>query len=265
MKEEPSSDIHAVIASKAEKGTLVIRHVKNDTGIVHRYENQCYSKSLKVVVLLTVGFLALLFIVIFVAFFWKENRILNKDGLYCICGNITNNVTLDPFDVSLSSADISTATSIPLWNSVAKETSTNSSFLQPWEKVRLQMSIIPLHYDLELSIDLLKVSCNGNRSFTGSVAVTIEVQSRTNIISIHIKELILFSETVSVREKETNISLQIRKQFYYSDTEKYVIEMNQSLDNGLYVVAMGYFSGCINPDLVGLYLCSYRTSSGETR
>ncbi|KAK3594678.1 hypothetical protein CHS0354_016343 [Potamilus streckersoni] len=265
MKKELSSDINILKESNAEKGTFCNSHVNNDVSIVHGYENECYSKSLKIRILLTVGFLALLFIVIFVAFFLKENRILKNDEQYCICDNVTNNFTLVPSLVSISTVDISNATGIPSWSSVTKETSTNSSYLQPWEKIRLDMSVIPHHYDLELITDLLKAACQGNRSFTGSVAITIEVQSRTNLISIHVKELALPGETVSVKEKDTNTSLQIRRQFYYNDTEKYVIEMEQSLEKGFYTVVIGHFSGCIIPDLVGLYLCSYKTSSGETR
>lgn len=135
--------------------------------------------------------------------------------------------------------------------------------------IRLPRNIIPKHYNLDLDIYVDE----GN--YTGSVKMFVNVTSETRYVIFHVKfyMLRLFEEEVYIykpsdytNEKDLRkISVGIIRHFGDFDKEIHVIELKTSLPVGDHVIYIRKFQGQIFGDLKGIYLSSYKTSTGETR
>ncbi|KAH3868193.1 glutamyl aminopeptidase-like [Dreissena polymorpha] len=141
--------------------------------------------------------------------------------------------------------------------------------MNPELDIRLPTNIIPRHYNLDLDVYVDE----GN--YTGSVKIYVNVTSETRYVIFHVKfyMLRLFEEEVYIykpsdytNEKDLGkISIGIIRHFDDFDKEIHVIELKTALPVGEHVIYIRKFQGYIFGDLKGIYLSSYKTSTGETR
>ncbi|KAL1431494.1 hypothetical protein MTO96_014139 [Rhipicephalus appendiculatus] len=128
------------------------------------------------------------------------------------------------------------------------------------KNVRLPRSLVPVHYDVELTPRL-----DGNFTFNGSVAILVRCASETSNVTLHIKDLNVSDVSVS----ESNAAGGSRVEHDRYDEDKHlqflVIKLKRPLAVGTnYTIRMN-FVGLLNDDLAGFYRSSYVDASGHKR
>lgn len=143
----------------------------------------------------------------------------------------------------------------------AKPYVSNITHLDDAEEVdlswRLPTAIRPSTYHIDLD---MKVHENGNRDYSGSVIIFLDVMEATNKIVLHSKDLnildlLLFSGVTTVDEL-----------IYYEDETRdfLVIETNENFEAGDDLMLLIEFTGQLQLQGVGFYRSEYRVG-GETR
>ena len=129
----------------------------------------------------------------------------------------------------------------------------------PYRDIRLPRSLIPIHYDINLMIDL------ENTTFHGRVNMTLDAKESTNYVIFHFFMLRIFRPSIRVRNQKSEENIQIKRQFRVFANQFYVLQLSSDLVSGETYQVDVSFSGRINKDLKGLYLSTYETPAGETR
>ncbi|KAH8024437.1 hypothetical protein HPB51_022946 [Rhipicephalus microplus] len=128
------------------------------------------------------------------------------------------------------------------------------------KNVRLPRSLVPVHYDVELTPRL-----DGKFTFNGSVAILVRCVLETWNVTLHIKDLNVSDVSVS----ESNAAGGSRVEHDSYDEDKHlqflIIKLKRPLAVGAnYTVRMN-FVGLLNDDLAGFYRSSYVDASGHKR
>lgn len=130
----------------------------------------------------------------------------------------------------------------------------------PPKNVRLPRSLVPVHYDVELTPRL-----DGNFTFNGSVAILVHCATETSNVTLHIKDLNV--SDVSVNDAASAGGSRVEHDRYDEDKrlQFLVIKLKRPLNAGSnYTIRMN-FVGHLNDDLAGFYRSSYVDASGHKR
>lgn len=114
----------------------------------------------------------------------------------------------------------------------------------------------PLSYKLTMEPSLYK---EFNSSFTGSVDIEIAVRTSTSAITLNSKDLVLHS--VSVTDKSTYRSIEVRDWSYDADREQVTISLDgHVLASRVYMMRIR-FEGVLRDDGTGFFRSPYDTFS----
>ncbi|KAH6930394.1 hypothetical protein HPB50_013179 [Hyalomma asiaticum] len=128
------------------------------------------------------------------------------------------------------------------------------------KNVRLPRSLVPVHYDVELTPTL-----EGNFTFNGSVAILVLCASETWNVTLHIKDLNVSDVSVSESDAAGGSRLEHDRHDEDKRLQFLVIKLKRPLTAGSnYTVRMN-FIGLLNDDLAGFYRSSYVDASGHKR
>ncbi len=133
--------------------------------------------------------------------------------------------------------------------SKAENSQTNSTY----DYVRLPADLEPILYRVHLSPNL------NTLAVSGSVVITIKVTSATNRIILHAKDMTISSPSIKVNEELGAV----KSTYFIEEHDFLVIEVDnlQASDNLELSLDFNY---TLRDDLVGFYLSSYKTTSGDT-
>ncbi|XP_062563001.1 glutamyl aminopeptidase isoform X2 [Armigeres subalbatus] len=135
------------------------------------------------------------------------------------------------------------------------ETTTTEAEEQPNDYYRLPGDVIPLHYDLWLNPHL------ENGTFSGTVAIDVQVLSTTDRIVLHSYNLDI-GDKIELQSQDG--SLEVAKSF---DSERDFLNitlLSQQLLQGTNATVTIEFTGTMSDKIVGLYSSSYTAESGES-
>ena len=130
-----------------------------------------------------------------------------------------------------------------------------------WDNPRLPEDIIPVHYSIDLTVDL------DNFTFTGKSSIRITCESKTHLILLHAKELNIDSErvTLEIADGVDRMVPNVIDVRLYPENFFILVELEEDLEEGVDYLLTIEFEGKLQDDLVGLYRSSYTTPGGETR
>jgi aminopeptidase N len=128
-----------------------------------------------------------------------------------------------------------------------------------WTKARLPSNVVPSMYTLELSPDL------SNFTFSGHVAIDVDISEATSWIILNAKELQVSS--VSLEHIDNNNAvIGIDRFFLVEENEVLVIESAALISVGTSAVRVKIdFNGVLDDSLAGFYRSRYVTTAGEER
>lgn len=158
-------------------------------------------------------------------------------------------------DSDANTGNKQTTTSAP-----TQTTTPGFSETEPWKNLRLPRYVMPIRYKITLFPDIY----NGNAWFYGNESVEIAIYKDTKYILIH--QHFLNITNTSLRRKNGNNDIAIKKPFYYELNQFWVIETQDMLLNGSTVVLDLTFDGSLSRAIVGFYKSKYVNSlTNETR
>lgn len=148
----------------------------------------------------------------------------------------------------------------PITESTAMARSTTPQLTQPWElNYRLPSDTLPLHYEIYLHPDLT------SGTFTGNVAIHLNITQPRDFILIHIKYLTISSTSVHKGIESNGEQISLGDIFEYAPNEFWVVKLRSGIQPGLYTVNMD-FTGSLVKDIVGFYKSNYYNSdTNKTR
>lgn len=121
----------------------------------------------------------------------------------------------------------------------------------PWADVRLQSSIIPETYDINLTVDLDKFLV------MGSVRIVCAVTDSIDYIGVHTKAMNITNHVVSSGGKMVEHS-----EVLYPENEFFILNLTQPLEAGAIIVALE-FNYTLGDYLAGFYRSAYANEDGE--
>ncbi|PVD39141.1 hypothetical protein C0Q70_01769 [Pomacea canaliculata] len=120
----------------------------------------------------------------------------------------------------------------------------------------------PLYITTSFSTQIFTTN---HSTFYGNETVDVEIARDTRYVLIHVFEQ-LHVETVSLRDANTNATLDLERFFYFRDNEFLVVETKETVAAGSVVQLYLQFRGLLNESIVGFYKSSYVNSlTNETR
>lgn len=132
----------------------------------------------------------------------------------------------------------------------------------PWSEIRLPRSLIPLHYNLELNVDV------DSFSFSGWVTMDLMCEESTHYAMVHVHALNIDRSKVSI-EDLSHPSHRVPTITEHHDVplnQFHVLKLSSPLTKGhKYRLKFGHFTGIIEDDLRGLYRSMYKDKNGTTR
>lgn len=129
----------------------------------------------------------------------------------------------------------------------------NCNNAQTVDRFKLNGHSRPVHYDLEMRIDV------DEQLFSGLVMITIEVVEPTRVIELYYKDMTISS----VKLLLNGIEMTIESQTYSEETEILRLEYPDTLE-GPYKLLLE-FNSKIRTDLKGLYMSTYFDELGNKR
>ncbi|KAL2717324.1 putative aminopeptidase-2 [Vespula squamosa] len=121
---------------------------------------------------------------------------------------------------------------------------------------RLPTTMHPTSYEIFLFPKL-----TGNFSFQGEVKINVRVDAPTKFIVLHQGNLFNVNASVSAENKW----LEIEKQSYDKQNEKYNIELKENLEVGNEILLYFTYDGYLRDDMIGFYKSSYMTDDNRLR
>ncbi|XP_057378962.1 glutamyl aminopeptidase-like [Daphnia carinata] len=175
---------------------------------------------------------------------------------------IVLSVSLSGANKELSSLKTETTTveTTPIVESTTMAGSTTPQLTEPWElDYRLPSDTLPLHYEIYLHPDLV------SGTFTGKVAIHLNVTKPRDFVLIHIKYLTISSTSVHKGIESNGEQISLGETFEYAPNEFWVVKLRSQMQPGLYTVNMD-FTGSLTKDIVGFYKSNYYNSdTNQTR
>ncbi|XP_066509229.1 endoplasmic reticulum aminopeptidase 1-like isoform X2 [Hoplias malabaricus] len=127
----------------------------------------------------------------------------------------------------------------------------------PWNKMRLPVSVSPIHYDLLIHPNLSSLD------FSGSVKIQVEVHEETNTIVLHSKDLNISKAILLGPAGAQSQSLRVLE---YPAYQQIALISNDMVlkKGGVYVIELEFVAK-LSESFHGFYKSTYRTSKGEER
>ena len=234
----------------------------------------CYFSRTQVVVFIS-AFLLTVGVVIFLVLFFGTG------GTHVRHYHSTNNVNCNCKDMDSLRMDPDEVMTIRL-NSTERQIQRDTlPRTEPRFDIRLPGDIVPIHYSIDLDIDLDKVK-DDSTIFHGAVKMLVKILGRTRYVVFHFKpfSMTIARENVSIKrimsdkpeqskfDTDTKYGETVEILRHSSDfmKELYILELKSFLTPGLYYsIEIGTFSGTILRDLKGIYLSYYRDTTGSKR
>lgn len=119
------------------------------------------------------------------------------------------------------------------------------------DRVVLPSNVTPVHYDIVVTPNI------GAATFTGTVAIDIEVHQPTHTIVLNAAELSFSKVALSGIDATPKVS-------FDSAAQTVTLSFQRQILPGRYVLSIAY-AGKINPNAAGLFYLDYDTSSGKKR
>ena len=127
---------------------------------------------------------------------------------------------------------------------------------EPWTEVRLPTTLQPQSYALSLSPDL------DTMQVQASVSITLFVNETTEYVILHASSMEIDDAQTGVVGYSNSESLEVKRMFWYTDNDFYVVEMASKLPEGDSVVLSLSFSYTLATDLQAFYNSSYIDQDG---
>ncbi|XP_045117616.1 aminopeptidase N-like [Portunus trituberculatus] len=160
-----------------------------------------------------------------------------------------------------TTATTTTTTNRPSSTTTITSTTTTTTTAPEKDKidVRLPRALRPLHYLVRL-----QPLINGNFSILGYVEVEMEVLQATSNITLHIRDIITYNDTVKVirADDPSGPGMTIVAQQYDSELEFYVAHLKESLQPGNKYILSMHFIGLLNDIMRGFSRFSYDRADG---
>ncbi|XP_069101802.1 aminopeptidase N-like [Argopecten irradians] len=262
-----------VLSPGVPDGQVATIPVTQDTMVTLRQNRKgCYFTRVQVAIFTVAFALSIILVVLLLTFVRKEQIIhVSSSGALQDCNPKfkynTSGISVESDSVQNETRSISAENLTHIENSTDNTTileTVNSTEIivpekvyRPWNNIRLPRDILPEKYDLFLRIDI------GNRSFKGSVNITVKTSAPKKVLLLHINILWIVKDSVKVRTIDGSKVFAIKEQFQVWTTQFWVIILEEEISgSGYYVIEIGTFRGTMYTDLRGLYLSSYESSSG---
>ncbi|XP_035680492.1 aminopeptidase N-like isoform X1 [Branchiostoma floridae] len=132
---------------------------------------------------------------------------------------------------------------------------------KPWQQVRLPETLLPIHYDVELQVDVTAFTV------VGQVNVTLRCATPTRYVILHAAELDVVSGdgTPGVTSNDGVTVPRITSWFLYTENQYLVLELDKELTKGVVYTVSINFRGTLRDGLIGFYRSSYVNNDGQTR
>lgn len=121
----------------------------------------------------------------------------------------------------------------------------------PWASIRLQSSIVPESYDINLTLDMDRFQVSG------AISITCSVVDSVDFVALHAKDMSISGhvlQTIEGKRVEHNEVL-------YPENDFFVFNLSAPLEPGGIVVGL-QFNYTLRDDLAGFYKSSYIDSAG---
>jgi aminopeptidase N len=135
------------------------------------------------------------------------------------------------------------------------DSSSSNGNQEPWISPRLPTTLNPQLYTMYLDANL------DTKAVTGTVSMMVYVNSPTDHIIFHAKDINILEGSVSVSQMSS--SVEISNQFNFSANDYYVISLRSQLRANETVTIFMRFNYTLGDGLQGFYRSYYTTSSGE--
>ncbi|XP_067653117.1 aminopeptidase Ey-like [Haliotis asinina] len=163
--------------------------------------------------------------------------------------------------LSTSSAQTASTTTTPL---DATSTTTTTATQPPPVNKTLPGQVIPYHYNLQLFMDMYQ---NDTSLFKvdGNVSIFLDVKEPTGNVTLNVKELTIFRESLSLKPLTANLSVpRIVQTISDDEKEFYVLLLNEELAVGERYELSIRFEDQLTSSPYGLTYHSYDDKSGRT-
>ena len=127
---------------------------------------------------------------------------------------------------------------------------------EPWTEVRLPTTLQPQSYALSLSPDLETMQVQG------SVSITLLVNETTEYVILHASSMEIDDAQTGVVGYSNSESLEVKRMFWYTDNDFYVVEMASKFTEGESIGLSLSFSYTLATDLQAFYNSSYIDQDG---
>ncbi|XP_023199956.1 endoplasmic reticulum aminopeptidase 1-like [Xiphophorus maculatus] len=124
----------------------------------------------------------------------------------------------------------------------------------PWDRMRLPVTISPLHYDLTIHPNLTSLD------FTGVVRISLDVKEDTSIVILHAKQMHISNVVLLAPEGVRPLRV-----LEYPRSHQLALLSESVLTKGRKYEVQLEFAANLSDSFHGFYKGSYRTSSGEVR
>jgi aminopeptidase N len=133
----------------------------------------------------------------------------------------------------------------------SSSSNTSSSSASATSRVILPQDMLPSHYDLELVPDLTTLT------FSATVAISVTVTNKTNSVTLHAKELVI--ESASISESSSLVEIN-----YHLVDKTVKLVFDGDVLPGEAVLTIKY-SGILNGDMAGFYKSGYTDADGKKK
>ncbi|XP_035900521.1 aminopeptidase N-like [Anopheles stephensi] len=128
-------------------------------------------------------------------------------------------------------------------------------------RYRLPSYIVPTHYKLYLETQVH----TGNRSYSGSVDIHLDVQQQTKTIYVHNRGLRILSNELYSSDGGENVSFLETLRYTEDQEREFVIfSIRRAIAPARYILHLN-FEGQLRTDEDGFYMSSYRDANGTRR
>ncbi|XP_037093237.1 aminopeptidase N-like [Pollicipes pollicipes] len=127
--------------------------------------------------------------------------------------------------------------------------------------VRLPLHLVPEAYQVRL----LPFIEEGNFTFSGEVTMRLRAEHSGSNVTVHVKDMTVYNDSVTVRDVTTGTSLDIAGVRYDADREFFIVLLSQPVTAQHKYDVFIRFVGSLSDKLSGFYRSSYLDPQGQKR
>ncbi|GCC30568.1 hypothetical protein chiPu_0009019 [Chiloscyllium punctatum] len=170
-------------------------------------------------------------------------------GYLKLIGFLTAIITLSTTDALQSDQNSKEASDFPF---------TSDGRMYPWNKIRLPKTVVPVQYDLVIQPNLTTLN------FSASVRIEVFIESDTNSIILHSKNLEIIKATVIPVENNGTTGLESDLEILeYPPFEQLALQADVPLSSGnMYLINIDYIAN-LSESFHGFYKSTFKKQDGE--